>query len=230
MVDLTFTLVDWNEMSVEHSVPKVKARRPYNAEGRAAQSRHTHNALLDIALARFNDHGYTATTIESIASDAGVSEATIYKTYGGKPGIVRALCLRALGGQGPIPAEQRSDALKARESDPRKVIEGWGRLTAEVAPRVAPILLLLRDAADGDPAAAALHEELDRNRLARMTDNARYLVDGGHVREGIGLAHARDVLWTYSSPELFDLLVRRRHWGLRKFSRFVVEAISNALL
>ncbi|HEX3088540.1 MAG TPA: hypothetical protein VHQ23_07775 [Ilumatobacteraceae bacterium] len=37
-------------------------------------------------------------------------------------------------------------------------------------------------------------------------------------------------LWTYSSPELFDLLVRRRHWSLRRYSRFVVEAIQNALL
>jgi AcrR family transcriptional regulator len=159
-----------------------------------------------------------------------VSEATIYKTYGGKPGIVRALCLRALGGQGPIPAEQRSDVLKASEADPRKVIEGWGRLTAEVAPLVAPILLLLRDAADGDPAAAALHEELDANRHARMTENARHLVGGGNLRAGIRLSHASDVLWTFSSPELFDLLVRRRRWSLRKYSRFIADAIANALL
>ena len=97
-------------------------------------------------------------------------------------------------------------------------------------PRIAPLLLLLRDAADGDPAAAALHAELDANRHARMRHNARYLVNGGHTRPGIRLAEATDVLWTYSSPELFDLLVRRRHWSLRRYSRFIVEAIQNALL
>jgi AcrR family transcriptional regulator len=217
-------------MSVKHPAPQVNPRRPYNASGRREQSRNTHRALLDAALQRFSEHGYAATTIESIASDAGVSPATIYKTYGGKPGVVRALCERALGGQGPIPAEQRSDALKANEADPRKVIEGWGRLTAEVAPRIAPILLLLHDAADGDPAAAALYKELDESRLARMTDNARYLVSGGHVRSGIRLSYASDVLWTYSSPELFDLLVRRRQWSLRRYSRFIVDAIGTALL
>ena len=189
-----------------------------------------HNALLDAAMERFGEHGYTATTVESIAADADVSAATIYKTYGGKPGIVRALCLRALGGEGPIPAEQRSDALKATEVDPRRIIDGWGRLTAEVAPRVAPIMLLLREAADGDAAAAALREELDKNRLARMTDNARHLADGGHLRPGIRLSHASDVLWTYSSPELFDLLVRKRRWSLRRYGRFVSDAIANALL
>ncbi|MEY2444332.1 MAG: hypothetical protein QOE00_912 [Ilumatobacteraceae bacterium] len=217
-------------MSVEQSSPQVNVRRPYNSGRRLEHARQNQVALLDAALRRFAEQGYTATTIESIATDAGVSEATIYKTYGGKPGLVRALCLRALGGQGPIPAEQRSDALRTSEADPRKVIEGWGRLTAEVAPRVAPILLLLRDAADGDPAAAQLRKELDRNRLARMTDNARYLVEGGHVRPGVRLAYASEVLWTYSSPELFELLVRGRHWSLRKYGRFIAEAIANALL
>ena len=217
-------------MSVEHPSPQVNARRPYNGSRRREQSQNTHNALLDAALKRFDEHGYTTTTIESIASDADVSAATIYKAYGGKPGIVRALCERALGGRGPVPAEARSDALKEREANPRKVIEGWGRLTAEVAPRIAPILLLLHDAADGDPAAAALHRELDASRLTRMTDNARYLVDGGHVRPGIRLAHASDVLWTFSSPELFDLLIRRRKWSLRKYGRFVAEGITAALL
>ena len=217
-------------MSVEHEHGHVNARRSYDSSRRRERARHTHDALLDVALARFVDQGYTATTIESIAAAAAVSEATIYKTYGGKPGLVRALCERALGGVGPVPAEQRSDALQTTESDPRKVIEGWGRLTAEVAPRIAPLLLLLRDAADGDPAAAALHADLDASRHTRMRHNARYLVDGGHTRPTVRLADATDVLWTYSSPELFDLLVQRRHWSLRRYSRFIVEAITNALL
>jgi AcrR family transcriptional regulator len=191
--------------------------------------RDTHNALLDAASSDFSEQLH-ATTIDSIAADAAVSAATIYKTYGSKSGLVRALCQRALGGQGPIPAEQRSDALQSTESDPRKVIEGWGRLTAEVAPRVAPLLLLLRDAADGDPTAGALLAELDGDRHARMTRNARYLVKGGHTRPGVGLAEASDVLWTYSSPELYDLLVRRRKWSLRRYSEFVARAITYALL
>ena len=79
-------------MSVEDAVPPVNARRNYDASRRQQQSRTVHNALLDAALKRFDEHGYATTTIESIASDAAVSAATIYKTYGGKSGIVRALC------------------------------------------------------------------------------------------------------------------------------------------
>lgn len=217
-------------MNVGDNTEQVNARRTYNSEQRRQRSRDTHDALLNAALTRFVEHGYSRTTIESIAADAAVSPATIYKAYGGKSGLVRALCERALGGQGPVPAEQRSDALQASESDPRAVIRGWGRLTAEVAPRIAPLLLLLRDAADSDPAAAALRDELDAARHLRMTINARYLIDAGHTRAGISLARAGDVLWTYSAPELFDLLVQRRHWTLRAYSRFIVDAITDALL
>jgi AcrR family transcriptional regulator len=217
-------------MSVGQSPQEVNARRGYNSNRRLERSRGTHNALLDAALVRFLEHGYSATTIDSIAADAAVSPATIYKTYRSKAGLVRALCERALGGRGPVPAEQRSDALQANEPDPRKIIAGWGRLTAEVAPRIAPILLLLRDAADGDVTAASLLSELDAERHARMTRNARSLVRGGHTRDGIRLAEASDVLWTYSSPELYDLLVRRRHWSLGRYGAFIAEAITNALL
>jgi AcrR family transcriptional regulator len=215
---------------VERNAPTVNARRPYDSSRRREKARVAHDALLDAALKRFVEQGYAATTIESIASDVDVSAATIYKTYGGKPGIVRVLCERALGGRGPVSAEQRSDTLRVTSADPREVISGWAILTAEVAPRVAPILLLLRDAANGDVAAAALHDELDTNRLRRMTQNARFLVDNGHLRTGIRLAQARDVLWTYSSPELFDLLVRRRRWSVARYSQFVGDAIAAALL
>jgi AcrR family transcriptional regulator len=217
-------------MALEQPTQQVNARRAYNSHRRRQRSHDTHNALLDAAQRRFLERGYSATTIDSIAADASVSPATIYKTYGSKAGLVRALCERALAGRGPLPAEQRSDTLQANEPDPRKIIAGWGRLTAEVAPRIAPILLLLRNAADGDSAAATLLAELDEERHTRMTHNARSLVAGGHTRPGIRLSEASDVLWTYSSPELYDLLVRRRNWTIRRYSTFIADAITRALL
>lgn len=207
----------------------VKGRRSYDGSRRRDQAARTRTAVLDAASARFLADGFAATTIESIAADAGVSEATIYKAFGGKPGLVRALCERALAGEGGVPAEERSDDLR-RDPDPRTVVAGWGRLTAEVAPRVAPILLLLRDAATGDRVAAELHAELDRDRLGRMAQNARFLSGGGHLRPGVSERDARDVLWLYSSPELFELLVRQRRWSVARYSRFVGDAIANAVL
>ena len=175
-------------------------KRPYDSTWRQAQARQTREALLDAARNRFLAKGFAATTVAVIASDVGVSVDTIYKAFGGKPGLVRAICDHALSGEGPVPAETRSDALHGGETDPRAIIRGWGALTSEVAPRVVPILLLIRDAAIADPEMAGLQADMDRQRLERMTHNARKLANAGHLRRGLTAEHAGEIMWTYSSP------------------------------
>jgi AcrR family transcriptional regulator len=211
-------------------VADVKKKRTYDARRRQEQAAHNRGKITEAAKRRFLRDGYSVTTIAAIAADTGVSVDTIYKSFGGKPGLVRAIRTRALEGEGPVPAEQRSDALHTPEGDPRTVIEAWGALVTEVAPRVAPILLLIRSAAATDPEVMGLLDEVDRDRLRRMTDNARRLRDNGHLRPGITLAHAADVLWTYSSAELYELLVIRRGWSPETYGRFVAEAMIKALL
>ena len=208
----------------------VKPKRPYDATNRREQARRNRDRVVDAAERRFLAGGYAATTIATIAADAGVSADSIYKSFGGKPGLVRAIRAKALLGEGPVAAEERSDALHARAPSGRAIIEGWGALTAEVAPRVAPILLLIRTAAATDPEVAELLEELDTHRLTRMSDNARRLRDGGHLRRGVTLAQATDVLWTYSAPELYELVVQRRGWSPKKYGRFIAQAMIDALL
>lgn len=208
---------------------KSKRKRTYDTSGRQERARRQREATLELARQLFHEQGYAATTVESIAQAAGVSAATIYKSYGGKAGLVRDLCTQALSGSGPIPAEQRSDALRAAD-DPRTTIEGWGVLVAEVSPRVSPLLLLLRAAAATDDDTAALYAELDQARLDRMADNARHLARRGHLRSSITEAHARDVLWLCSSPELYELLVHQRGWTPQQLGTFVVDTVTGTLL
>ena len=63
-----------------------------------------------------------------------------------------------------------------------------------------------------------------------MRVNARHLHAGGHTRAGVSLSQAADVLWTYSSPELYELLVLKRKWPLSRYGTFVGESIAAALL
>ncbi len=159
-----------------------------------------------------------------------MSEETVYKSFGNKIALVRAIRDQALAGAGPVHAERRSDRMQAREEDPRAIVRGWGALAMEVAPRVAPVLLLVREAAASDRELAKLQAEMDAARLTRMTRNAETLVAGGHLRPGITLEAATDVLWTYSSPELYELLVIRRGWSVERYGRFIADAMIAALL
>lgn len=208
----------------------VKRKRAYDASGRRQQAEQTRDRLVEAAEARFLRHGYAATTVAAIATDVGVSVDTVYKAFGGKGGLVLAVRDRALRGSGPVPAEDRSDALHRAETDPRQIVAGWARLSREIAPRVSPILLLIRDAARDDPEVASLAAQVEHDRWARMHHNAQRLADGGHLRPGITAEHAADVLWTYTSPELYELIALRRGWSADDYAQFIFDGITGSLL
>ncbi len=215
---------------MERHTPNVKPKRAYDASRRQEQARQNHTRVIETAERLFLRDGYASATVVGIAAAAGVSVDTIYKSFGGKPGLIRAIRDRALAGQRPVVAEQRSDEIQSRETDPRAIINAWGEFVAELSPRASPILLLIRDVAANDDEVRALRDEMEADRLKRMTQNARRLRDAGHLRPEITLPHAADVLWTYSSPELYELLVLRRKWSLSRYGTFVAESIAAALL
>ena len=207
----------------------VKPRR-YDSSRRREQARLNREAIVAAARQRFLDDGFTATTIATIAADAGATADTIYKSFGGKAGLLRAMCEDALKGEGPIPAEQRSDAMQASETDPRRMLRGLGTLTTEVAPRIAPLLLLLSTAAEADPAIAQLRADFDAARLARMTHVAQILASKTQLRPGLSVEEAAEIMWAYSSPEFYGLLVLTRGWRPERYSEFVGESLVDALL
>ncbi len=208
----------------------VKSNRRYDSRGRKEQAARNRDAALDAAERLFLERGYAGTSIASVAQEAGLSVQTIYKVFGGKSGLVKGIYFRGLLGKGDAPAYERSDAMREREVDPRAIMRQWGALTAEVASVVSPIRLLMRSAALADPEMEGLLKETDEDRLERARHHTRFLKERGHLREGVTLGEATDVLWTCSSIELYDLLVVQRGWSLSRFAKFVADFMITALL
>jgi len=208
----------------------VKRRRPYDATRRRETAERTRAEILDVAERRFLTDGFAATTIAAIADEAGVSQASIYKSFGGKPGLVRALTDRGLRGEGPTAAEDRSDLLQATEPDPHQLMLGIGRLAAEVAPRVAPLQSLLIQAAHSDAEMARLLDQISAQRMTRMQHNAEALARRGFLREDISVRRAAETMWIYRSPELYQLLITQLGWTTEHFGAFIANALEAALL
>jgi AcrR family transcriptional regulator len=215
----------WNELLTD-----VKPKRRYDSSGRRAQAHRSRQAILDTAERLFLRDGYAATTVAAIAGEAGVSVETVYKAFGGKPGLVRGIYDRGLAGREPIPAFQRSDAMRERETDPRTIMRNWGKLVSELSPAVSPIVRLVRAAAASDPDMAALLRAANDDRERRARHHARFLEQRGYLRAGVTLAQATDILWTCTSDELYDLLVVQRGWSLPRYARFLGDYLTAALL
>jgi AcrR family transcriptional regulator len=210
----------------------VKPRRRYDSSGRQEQARRNRRAVLEAARLLFLERGFAAATMPAVASAAGVSVQTVYKMFGSKPRLAKAVFDVAIAGDdAPIPVLKRPLLGRVREEpDPRARFRLYGRFLAEVAPRHVPVQLVIRDAAATDREARAVWAELQAERLRGMTQFASALHRDGHLRHGVSVNEARDVLWTYNSAELFQLLVIERGWSPKRYGRWVADALIAALV
>ena len=77
---------------------------------------------------------------------------------------------------------------------------------------------------------AAVWQQLLTERLNGMTLLGRHVLETGQLRDGIELSEVRDVLWTYTAVELYELLVLERGWTVERYAHWIGHAIVAALV
>jgi AcrR family transcriptional regulator len=210
----------------------AQVKRSYDASGRRAQARARRRAVIVAAEALFERDGFRRTTITAVAERAGVSAESIYKGFGTKAALAKAVFDFVIAGDDePVPVWRRSeaDAIRA-EPDVRRKILLYTRGLAERQQRSAKVQLLIRDGGHTDQTLAALWRQLLAERLTGMTMLGRHLIESGQLREGIELDEVRDVLWTCTAVELYELLVAERGWPLDRYADWIGRAITAALV
>jgi AcrR family transcriptional regulator len=208
----------------------VNPPRRYDASGRQEQARLARVHVLTVARDMFLGDGYQATTVPAVARAAGVSAQSVYKAFGSKAALVKAIFDVAIAGDdGPEPVLERESLTAVRqEPDPYVKLALYARFVADAMPRHGPIQLLIRAAASADIQAAELWDQLSTERLTGMTIFAHDL--GPRLRDGIHLNTARDILWATNSVELWDLLVRQRGWSTTQYANHLADTLIHALL
>ena len=199
--------------------------RPYRSSVRQEQARRTRLAILQAARRLFLEQGYAATTIAQIAADAGIAVDTVYASVGTKPVLMRLLVETAISGTDrAVPAEQRDYVrqVKAADAAERK-IGIYASAVTEVNSRLAPLHLVLRDAAAQAPELAQIWAEIVSRRARNMRLFAQELAATGQLRPGLGIGEVADVVWSLNSAEYYILLVRDRGWAPERFARWLAD-------
>jgi len=206
--------------------------RTYDATRRQEQAQENRARVLSAARTRFLADGYMATTIPGVARDAGVSVQTVYKVFGNKGGLLKAVFDTAVTGDDqPIPVAGRDQIKRIQaEPDPQEKLRMYSEYFIQGAQRAVAVELLARDAASDDPAADAVWDQIQQQRLTGMSQFARHLHTGGHLPADTAVEEARDVLWTFTSPELWDLLVIQRGWTPARYGHWLASMFTAALL
>jgi AcrR family transcriptional regulator len=212
---------------------KPQPRRRYDASGRRAAAGETRSRIVGAARRLFLDRGYAATRMVEIAQEAGVSLETVYASVGTKPALMRYLVETALSGSDePIPALERASTREIRaEPDPRRKLVMFAKVIRELNQRVAPLWVVLKEAAAGDAELRAMAAELDRRRAGHMrVFVAEALEATGALRSGLSVDTAADVIWATNAPEFFLLLVQDRGWDPDSFEEWLSDTWARILV
>jgi AcrR family transcriptional regulator len=212
----------------------VKPRRRYNARRRHAQAAQTRLEVLDAARGVFLEHGYTGATVGVIARASDVVVETIYRTFGSKAGLFKAVVRAAVAGgaaRADVPVEQRP-AIQAiiAEPDPRGQLALYAATQPGIHARSGPLLRVLIGAASADSELAEVWQDLEAERLAGMMRFAQLLADHGVLRPDLSLEDARDTLWTLNSLAVHDLLVVQRGWSAERYRDWLATTLAGVLL
>ena len=196
-------------------------RRAYDATRRRAQADENRAAIVRAARDLFLEHGYGHTTLADIARRAGVSVETIHKSVGTKAVLLHKAWDITVGGDDQdVVFHERPEVIAIRsEPDLARRLMLHAAFSTETAQRISPFQLMVRSAAGADPAAAAMLEEMDRQRLVGIGVMAGEAARTGQL--AVSEEECRDVVWSMTDGMLWHRLVNERGWSNDRFAEWL---------
>ena len=209
----------------------AEVKRQYDATGRREQARQRRRDVVVAAQELFEADGFQATTISAVAKRAGVSAESVYKGFGTKAALAKAVFdFVIVGDDEPIPMAERPETrVIQKEPDVRRKIQLYVAGFVQRQERSARVQILIRDGRHSDETLRETWQTLLDERLTGMTMFGRHLLETGDLRPGITLDEVADILWTYISVEFYELLVLLRGWPSERYAALVANAITDAL-
>lgn len=203
----------------------------YDNRTRAASAKATRRRVLEAARSSFLASGYAGTTIRLVAAEAAVSQETIYKSFGGKAGLLKAVYDTSLvGDDEDVPLSQRPEAIAVWEStDPDEAVTAYAGLAGTISARTDPLLRIVLGSKDTDPALSSFARTIDDERRAGSGAWVGHWHAAGWLRDDLDPDRAADILWALNSPGPRWLLIDRG-WTPEEFTAWLATTLRRALL
>jgi AcrR family transcriptional regulator len=221
-------------MSIPPNGRRVKPPRRYDSPRRRAQAAQTRQDILKAARQLFLEGGYAGTTINEVAAAAGVAMETIYRGFGSKAALFKAVVEAAIaGGAGRAaiaPEERPVIRAMIAEQNPQRVLELHAATQPGIHARAGPLYRLLMEAAAADPEVADVWNQLEAQRLTGMRRIAEQLKNLGGMRPELSIEEAGDILWTVNSLAVYHMLVVQRAWSPERYRDWIASTNTRALL
>lgn len=179
----------------------------------------------------FVECGFAGTTIRQVARAAEVSQETIYKSFGGKVGLLKAVYdITLVGDDEDVPLAQRPEALAViNASNPTQAVAAYATLTQMISARVDPLLRGLLGSRDTDVTLSSFARTINDERRTGSAMWVRHWHASGWLRETLDIEKAADILYALNSNEPRWLL-QYRGWTPDEVAAWLTDALCHALL
>lgn len=210
-------------------MPDGTPRRPYNSERRREAADRNRAAVLAACHELLFRDGYHATTVRAVAERAGVSVETVYKAFGGKPGMVKALWDTTLAGDDePVPMADRPQMREVlRTAEPVAKLRLYAAFVRGIHERITPLFTLLTQAG---PDVGEVLQIGERERLTGVTAFVAHLDQAGALGPHADQAHLADALWALAGPQLYSQLTAGRGWSADRYEEWLAATLTATLL
>lgn len=200
----------------------TEGRRSYRSRRRRQQARETRRRILANARRLFVEHGYGGTTIRAIARGAGVSEQTIYATFGSKGALLLGL-LDQMAADADLPAMQAQVA--AASGDPRQQLRARVAFNVRFYSAGADLIHIARTVSGVEPDLAEMWKGGEARRYRATRSLVAEWERAGALGPGVTAEQAVDVLWALSGPDTFRLFVDDRQWDRDRYQRWLAGTL-----
>lgn len=206
----------------------VKPEKPSRAE----RARQTRRRMIDAARDLFVEQGYAATTMDQIASSAGVAVQTVYYTFKTKGQLViEALEQAAAGDDDPVPASERPWMREMfAASSSQRVLALAVEHGAGVYERVAALWPAINAAAAADPAVAQYWSGVVAARRNGQRTIGLRVAELGGLRAGLDAERAADLTAVLVGPDVYTGLVRDAGWSVVDYRAWLFTTLVRQLL
>ncbi len=203
-----------------------KPIRSYYSLVRSKQADETRTRIAAAARKLILSRGFEAATVAAIAREASVAVPTVYAVFGSKRRIMAELVDRARFG----PEFQKLIGEAETIDDPIARLRLTARIVRQVCDGERAELDLLRKARVVIPEIEARYEELECGRYDAQCITVDLLLRRKLLKPGLTAQEARDVLFSFTSREMYGLLVVERGWSSDHYQKWLGETLIGMLV
>jgi AcrR family transcriptional regulator len=199
---------------------------------RAEQAAATRRRIVDAARRLLLERGFAATKLDQVADEAGVALPTLTGYFPNKAALLEEVLRAVVSGAADEEQPPIGDQLRALLdiADQEQLLAAVSAVIRTANERAFELFEIMRKAAAADP---KIEERRRSGAEARRRDQVpivRHLKRHRALRADLSEQQATDILWLFSSPDVYRLLVHDSGWTANRYEHWLARSLTDGLL